>query len=286
VRSLDEAGFFAAGVQNYLTTPSRFHSLSGVTPALFPGAAAVVLTAIAIGSRVAFTDARARMCLAFGVAGVLLSLGPAVVPGYEQFYAALPLLQAIRVTSRFGYLGLVAVAVLGGYGVAELRRRIATSTGWKRAPAAATVAIVAVVALEPLAAPIDYTRFDGLSPIYKLPASEPDAIVVDLPFPPPESQFRNAPFLLSSTLNWKPLLNGYSGFVPASYVRHYLELNAFPAPSAIAALEAAGVTHVFAHFDQFSPERAEAIERNPALRLVAQYGSIALYRVSPEAVSR
>ncbi len=278
-RSLDEAGFFAAGAQNYLTTPSRFHSLSGVAPALFPGAAAMILTAIAMGSGVAFTDARARMCLAFGAVGVLLSLGPAVAPGYEQLHAALPLLQAIRVTSRFGYLGLVAVAVLGGYGVAELRRRVAASTGWKRAASAAIVAIVAVVALEPLAAPIDYTRFDGISPIYKLPASETDAIVVDLPFPPPESQFRNAPFLLSSTLNWKPLLNGYSGFVPASYVRHYLELNAFPAPTAIAALEAAGVTHVFAHVDQFSPEDVEAIERNPALRLLARDGSVALYRV-------
>jgi hypothetical protein len=278
VRSLDEVEYFAAAARDYLTTTSRFHSYAGGRFALFPGTVALTLAAIAIGSRIAFTDARARMCLAFGLCGVVLSFGPSVVPGFELLYSSLPILHGIRTTSRFGYLGLVAVAVIGGYGVAVLRQRLGRHTIWKRA---ISLAVLALVFLEPLVAPIGLVPFNGIPPIYALPATEPNAIVVELPLPPPERQLRNAPYLLNSTLNWKPLLNGYSGFLPASYVQHYAAMNTFPGSESIRAMEAAGVTDMFVHLDQLGSEAVEVIEHEPMLRRLALDGSVALYRIEP-----
>jgi hypothetical protein len=168
------------------------------------------------------------------------------------------------------------VAVLAGYGLALLRRRLALPVGWKHA---LSLAVLVLIAVEPLAAPVGYQLFKDVPSIYKLVAADPNAVIVEMPFPRPESLFRNAPFLLNSTLNWKPLLNGYSGFIPASYAEHYVSFNTFPASDSIAALRQAGVTHVFVNLDQLSRESVEAVERHPELRPVARDGSIALYRV-------
>jgi hypothetical protein len=52
-----------------------------------------------------------------------------------------------------------------------------------------------------------------------------------------------------STVHWKKLVNGYSGFFPPHYSRLMAMLNAVPRGEDMAwrALEAAGVTHVIVH---------------------------------------
>jgi PA14 domain len=274
VRSLDETAWFAAHLRDYLTTPSRWYPWAGGDVALFPGVAALVLSLVAISGR-ALADSRARMGLAIASVGVLLSFGPAVVPGYEQAFATLPLLQAVRTTSRFGYLAFVGMAILAGYGVALLRRRLAQL--WLRFVVAGIA--VGAVAVEPLAAPITYEVFHGIRPIYDLVRAEPDAVVVELPFPPPENLYRNAQYLLNSTVHWKPMLNGYSGFAPPSYAANYAALNGFPSDRSIDALRQAGVTHVFVHLDGFDQAALAMIDTRPELQRIAFDGSIALFRL-------
>ncbi len=161
VRSLREVALYSASWHDYLTTPARFHywlwsHLFFGSTGLFPGFVGLVLTGIAIAAG-ALHDRRARMCLAFGVAGVILSFGPAM-PGYALLYRLLPPLQGIRAASRFGYLGLVAVAVLGGFGLAALRRRLPAG---RLRPAVSAIVLLLLV-LEPLSIPIDYVRFEGI----------------------------------------------------------------------------------------------------------------------------
>ena len=133
-RSIEDATFFAATWQNYLSTPSRLHyawmgdQWSSFSPSLFPGFLGLALVAFAI-VRGAARDGRVRMCLAVGVAGVLLSFG-GKLPGYALLYNTLPLLHSIRMTSRLGYLGIVAVAAVAGFGVVELRR-LTSPRAWK-----------------------------------------------------------------------------------------------------------------------------------------------------------
>ena len=69
------------------------------------------------------------MAAAIGVAGVALSFGPAL-PGYAALYRWLPLLQGVRGAARFGFLALVAVAVLAGFGVAALARAVWRARRW------------------------------------------------------------------------------------------------------------------------------------------------------------
>lgn len=273
-RVIDEAQFFAATWRDYVTTEARWHPMTGGGSALFPGVVPMMLAAIPLVSGTAFRDARARMCLAFGIVGVVLSFGPVLAPGYEFFFNSVPLLQAIRTSSRFGYLGLVAVAVLGGYGVHMLRTWLPSGSAVRTA---VSVAAVTLVFLDPLAAPLSLTPFDAVPSIYRMPAADPDAIVAEVPLAPPEKQFRDGGADLRSTANWRPLINGYSGFTPPGYVQRYLAMKDFPAALSVAALQRAGVTHVFVHTDQFDERALGDIRRTAALHQIAAEGTVVLY---------
>jgi hypothetical protein len=275
-RSIEAAATFSAVWGDYLTTPGRVHYALWShrwfsATALFPGALALTLAMVAALRGVAFTDRRARMAVAFGVAGVVLSFGTRV-PGYSLLYRAVPLLQAMRVVSRFGYLEIVAVAIIAGFGAASIRRTLRPA--WRRA---LSTGALAVAVLEPLAAPIEFVEFAGISPIYERLAAAPDAVVVEIPFYRPNIAFGNAKYMLQSTRHWKPMLNGYSGFLPASYVRHFDALSGFPDGNAIVGLRTEGVTYVFVHIDEISPAALEQLGHTPALRKVAFDGLTALY---------
>ena len=213
------------------------------------------------------------MCLAVGVTGLVLSFGTKV-PGYAILYQVFPLLGAIRAVSRFAVLALLAIAVLAGFGIAVLRRSVPP-----RIQAPLSALAVALVVLEPLAAPLGLARFDGIPAIYDQLRSESNAVVVELPFPHPRAVFLNAGYMLNSTRHWKPMLNGYSGFQPPSYDRHYESLKTFPSDESIAGMRAAGVTHLFVHFDRYGPEFSGVLEGVRALRRIASDGSISLYRL-------
>jgi hypothetical protein len=278
-RRLADVSMYSASWRDYVTTPGRFHYqwwshnwTSGT--GLFPGVVALLLAGLAIGRGVAFKDPRARMCLAFGVCGVVLSFGTNV-PGYELLYRYIPILQGIRAVVRFGYLGIVAVGMLAGFGVVELRRRI-PSRAW--APAAGVILIL--VNLEPLAAPLGLTRFAGISPIYSEVRTEPNAVVVEIPFYTSRSSFLNGRYMLNSTAHFKPMLNGYSGFVPGSYFRNVDRLQSFPSAESIAALRAQHVTHVFVHLRDVSAQRVQ--ELAPELKQIATDGVVTLYRLEVE----
>ena len=277
-RSLVDAGWFAASLGDYLTTPGRLHwelwshRWAGLTP-LFPGVAALTLAALAVLTGEAIRNPRARMCLAMGVCGLLLSFGTRL-PGYDLLFRAVPLLQAIRAPVRFGYLVVLATAMLAGFGALELRRRL-SAKAWP--PAVAVLLVLAVV--EPLAAPLSLTPFGGIDPIYDRIASEPGGVLAELPLPDPRAVFHNARYMLNATRHWRPMLNGYSGFVPGSYQQHFTALDRFPQASAVAALQQLGVTLVVVHRDAYGPGRAEDIDRVSALTRIASSGEIVLYRV-------
>jgi hypothetical protein len=266
--------------QDYLTTPARFDhwllerwtSFNG----LFPGFVGLALTAYAITAG-ALRDPRARMSLALGVCGVALSFGPDL-PGFSLLYAAFLPLHGIRTIARFGYLGTVAVAVLGGFGLAAMRRNI----GRPALAIAAGIVVPLILTLESLAAPIGYERFEGIPQIYHRLDAEPSAVVADLPLASHQVIHLNAPAMLNSTASFYRLVNGYSGFIPASYFRISDAVASFPAASAIAALKANGVTHVFVHDDGYSPAQIEQIHQTPDLRQIVADGPIALYELRRE----
>ncbi len=283
VRTIDEVARYSASLSSYLASPARVHypfwsagwfGTSGDT-ALFPGITAIVLGVLAIGMGIAWRDKRARMAVAFGLAGVALSFGPAA-PGYATLFNWLPPLQGIRNAARFGFLLTVALAILSGFAVAALRRRWGTSR-WAHLAAAG---VIVIANLDALAAPIGYVPPDRISALHASLRGT-DAVVVHIPFYSPDRLFRNAPYMLESTANWRPMLNGYSGFVPESYVRHARALAGFPDETSIDAIRAAGVTHIFVHDrtlrDWTDNETADAVPRSPHLQQIAREGDLTVY---------
>jgi hypothetical protein len=275
-RSLSDAGMYAATWKDYLSTPSRvMYSLWSyrffVGTALFPGLVGLALTTVALLRGDAFRDPRARMCLAVGLTGVALSFGPKL-PGYAMLYTAIPVLRAIRATARFGYLATLAVAALAGFGIASLQR----TTSARRWPAVA-IALFAAASVESIVAPLGLTRFDGIPPIYSRVPRDAATRVVEIPFFGPTSSQFHASYMLNSTANWRPIVNGYSGFQPPSFYRHAQTLQGFPDQASLTLLHDLGITHVFVHTTQVSKETLAMIDQTRELKLLETFGSIALY---------
>jgi len=280
-RTVGEMAMFSASWRDYLSTGGRLHFETWSAgfwtgTGLFPGVVATLLGLAALVSGLAFRDRRARMWLAIGVVGVLLSFGPAL-PGYATLVQAVPLLQGIRAPVRFGFLLLAAIAMLGGFGLWWLRQR------WSHRPwlrtSLAVLAILLVTA-EAFRAPVGYRPAMKVPEVYRVLALEPHAVVIEYPMPGPTAIFSNAVYMLYSTAHWKPLVNGYSGFMPASYVTHYKTLDIYARPEALAQLVEMGVTHIVAH----GQGRIVASNRMPALRRLAIEGDIAIYRIDPSRI--
>ncbi len=276
-RTLDMASLYVASLNDYLATASRLHYGWWSEPfvrrsdtSLFPGIIPIVLGLTAIAVDVAFRDARARMALAIGAAGFLLSLGPAL-PGYAWLYRAVPLLQGIRGVNRFGFLVIFALAMLSGFVVAHLRQRL---RGAKWMTAVALVLIVGVN-VEALRAPMGYVRFEGIPPVYDVLATEADAVVIELPFYGPRESWEGAGYMLNSTRYWHPVANGHSAFIPPSYREFHEIVRTFPDAASIAALRERGITHVVVHERRFKPLPDDI----DGLNVVARRDGITIYRI-------
>ncbi len=217
------------------------------------------------------------MWLVIGVIGAALSFGPAL-PGYGMLYDAVPILQGIRAVARFSLLWLLAVGVLAAFGLAALRAQLAAGRYARMAPMVGLLVVVGVN-LENARAPLAFVRFDGISPVYAALARAPGAVVAELPFPEPGRVAANAAAVQASTAHWRPLLNGYSGYTPASYVEHYLAFRHFPDPSAIEALRRAGVTHIVVDVRQV-PEAVAALQKVEGVALVASDTRRRIYRIA------
>ena len=74
-----------------------------------------------------------------------------------------------------------------------------------------------LVTVEALRAPMGFTIYEGIPRIYDRVAQLDDVVLAEVPFPPREAIKDNGPSVLYSAWHLKPLLNGYSGFTPASY---------------------------------------------------------------------
>lgn len=278
VRPLDEVALYSATWSSYLSTGATLHYRLWAhrfygPDSFFPGIAALALMAVAVASGIAWRDRRARMLLVAGAAGVLLSFGPRL-PGYAALHESLPLLQGIRGAARFGLLGLVAAAGLAGFGLARLR----AGAGAGSARQALGAAALLIVTIEACRAPVAWTDRLRVSAVYELLTAEPPGALLELPFPSPPRTAANAPAVLASTRHFRPLVNGYSGFVPASYARHADALSGFPDEQSRQLLDQLGVAHVIVHEDR-DPALGTAAAGADWLRRVASDAHVVLYRV-------
>ena len=285
---------FSATPMGYLAAAGRIHISTWSGPifkdpvdSFFPGVIVIVLAVLAVswtlirsGNARAMVSQRSRvvMLLAIAVTGFVLSLGTRT-PIYGWLYQVFPPMQGLRAAARFGNLFLLGMAALAGLGLAALRPRL--STRW--APAV-VVALIVIANVESLRAPFVYRRFDGIPAIYSLLAREPDPVVlVEVPYYPAHAFFENASYMLNSTAHWRPLMNGYSGYVPDSYRATASSFWYFPEDWAIQAMRRAGVTHVMIHPERFgdtTDDMWRKVTASPYLeRIAATPSGLALYKL-------
>jgi hypothetical protein len=291
VRPLAETGLYSATFIGYLAAPGRVHFetwssgfFANPVDSFFPGATALLLSLVAIWCAIRRRDDPARVATVFaiGLTGFVLSLGPKT-PLYAWLYTVFPPMQGLRAAARFGGLFLLAIAVLAGVGLASFRR----VHGNHRWVSATAVLAALLVNLEALRAPFEYRRWRGIPEIYRLLAKEPGKVVLaEMPFYPPHAVFENAEYVVNSTAHWRPLMNGYSGYTPATYVDVASLMWYFPDARAFPAMNANGVTHVMVHPHRWGRESARVIEslsKRPDLEPIAvdEKTGIRLYRYRP-----
>lgn len=280
-RSADVVTQYNAGWRDYLVTGGRLHyawwshQFYANRTALFPGITVTVLALVALASGRGVRDARIRMAVAIAAVGVAFSLGTSL-PGYGVLHGTLPLLSGLRNVARWGWLVLAASAVLAGFGVAALQKR-----QWRFWTSLA-LTLCLLITIEAIRTPVDLTPFNGIPSIYDRLAGQ-RSVVAEFPFYSGASVSQNGRYVLANTRYFQPLLNGYSGFHPESFMARGRALGAFPDEPALAELRRAGVTTVLVHVDAFRDRQGEAalraLDTVPALQLDVEQDGIRLYRL-------
>jgi hypothetical protein len=284
-RTIDDVRLYSAWWPDYMSTTGRLHyglwssrfATAGRT-ALFPGFTALVLACVAVASGRGWRDQRARMMLPIAVVGVLLSLG-ANLPGYGWLQEHVAVLQGVRAASRWGYLSLVAVAVLAGFGVAVLQAHWGQRQWWP----AVVVALVGLVTIEAMRTPLLLVRFNGIASVHNRMNTDQVRAIVMYPLYQGGAFHMNAPYLLDQTRHWKPLVNGYSSFAPSSFFERAERFNHFPEPQVIDEMKRIGISHVMLEHATLEPRfRREVftqLRSHPDLEFVLDQDGWAVYRL-------
>ena len=282
-RSIAESRQFSSTWTDYLYTGARVHyalwshAFNKSAEANFPGLVALALAVFGIVST-SQSNRHVRMAMAIVVGAVLLSVAPRL-PGFEWAHAHLPGLGAIRAYARAAQIAMVGLGLLAAAGVVALRGRLRNDRRW---PIVAG-ALILLVNVEALRAPMKYTPFEGTPAIYDVLQTPEHSAVVELPIYRLNGVFLNAEYMVNATRHWKPIVNGYSGFVPPSYGLTTRILNRFPDPSSFAWLREHGVTTVVLHRVEFAhrkgQQRLALVDQSPELEMRANSGNITIYRI-------
>lgn len=239
---------------------------------------------------------------AFALAGAgafaaILSLGPMLqVAGkitfiplpYAALFYALPGFGAIRVPARLGLMLALALALLAGFGAYLLLKRWGTTPRRRMALGALVVALaLADTATRPLTL-YPEPRATELDTFLARRAEGP---VITLPMPTykGESDGRlESARMVAGLTHGLPMVNGYSGFFPQSYLDLARRLEQGPSPEALDALAAVGVKTLVLRLDQMPMGLRErwALDRDPSeLGLVPRWfdeGKTAVYHLTRE----
>ena len=92
--------------------------------------------------------------------------------------------------------------------------------------------------------------------------------------------------MLASTIHWRPLVNGFSGFRPSHFDQLAQLVGTFPSPLAVARLRDLDVRYVMLHTAAYRRpdpirEALQRVDERRNLALIAQEGADRLYRIDP-----
>jgi hypothetical protein len=191
--------------------------------------------------------------LSFGSGFTIFGKTTAIVPmPFTFFFRHVLGFNGIREPARFAVYVLFGISALAGFGWAAIAGRMA-SQSLRRTLG---IVLIAVLNIECLSIPIEGNTVPvgkDVPPTYAwLKTQSREAVVLELPlldWLPGESLY-----LYFSTYHWKRLINGYSGFIPASTFMVRDIFREFPSRESVDALSALGVNFVVVHAKWLPPE--------------------------------
>jgi hypothetical protein len=202
---------------------------------------------------------------------------------YVPLAEIIPGLSGMRVPARFYAFVSVTLVYFAARGVDLLLRRVPDHQ--TRAAVVGGLALVLAVELAPRNLPWErLPREEELPRAYSWIRDEPSIKgLVELPI---FNDGRDSYYVYSSTLHWKPIANGYSGYTPASYVELASRIRFLPNPGGFDLLRKMGISHVVVHARK--PDRVKAVRKweerfltGPERRMerVYQEPGISIYRL-------
>lgn len=278
--------YLASSSHLYLTLTESLITRGEPTAYLFPGLSLLVLGGAGLVLLLRDPDKR-RIGICYSgilIAGVVLSLGPHT-PVYPFLYEHVVFFRGLRALTRFGLLPLLSLSVLAAFALAwffEGERRI-----HRRKLVCAAIASFFV--LESTAAPYRLAPHRDQPPeVYPwLRDHGKPGPIVELPFKVVDTRY----MFWARHHDFRPMLNGDSGFIPMSHQWMKIAFLRFPSPDAIALLRRLSVRYVILHLGAF---RARALprllsgleEHRMALRPIRDFGTQTVYEVVPDPVPR
>jgi len=248
---------------------------------LFPGILPVLLAVVGLLLRPPSVEAIAYL-LALAAA-FEMSLG-AYGYSYPFLYEHVPVFDALRAPARLGIFVVFFLAVLAAWGQAAIEAPLSQTR--RRALA---VAIAGVLLLEYWVAPLRLVPYPNAPPaLYAWLAGQPRGVVAEFPLPVPEAlPGDEARYAYMSTFHWMPLVNGYSGYYPPSYLARIDRLRGFPDAGSVDVLRRDGVRYVIVHPSAYASARGKevlaALSANPAFTHLGRWddgrGEAVVFRV-------
>jgi hypothetical protein len=277
-RSHADTQLYGAGLRHYLASTPESLVYGRLTAdwgrpekRLFPGLVAIALAGIALWRPVP----RTRLAYLVGLlVAADLSAGHAGLLFPVLRDHVLPF-RGLRVPARAGEIVMLMTAVLAGAGWARLETRFPS----RRASGYATALAIAVMLLEYAQAPMRLHEVPTRpAQVHAWLAGEPTGAVLELPLPSVREWPRqDVQYQYFSTFHWQPLVNGYSGYMPDSYVRMLAAMQSFPSDVSVAWLRASKVRLVVLHEALWEQEAyrstTEALAGHPAFLSRAVFGT-------------
>lgn len=247
------------------------------TVLFFVGAAAAIRSWL--GHREEPVDSWVRGIVLSGLIAFVLSFAWAYVP----LSRIIPGLSGMRVPARLYVLVSLTLVFFAARGVDLLLRR----ASGRRARVALTLGLAAILAVELAPRRLDWQRLPGeeeMPKAYTWIRDEPSIKgLVELPL---HGDSRENFYLYASTFHWKPIANGYSGYMAKSYVELFNRIRFLPNARGFDLLRRLEISHLVVHAR--SEARVEALRSWEAkfvhgprrqVERVYQEKGISIYRV-------
>jgi hypothetical protein len=265
---------YSATWPNYLaTTPANVVHGEWSSPFgqseryLFPGVLSLALMAAAFIT----IDRRRATLVALGVIGFVISLG--LNSPFDELLRAIGFpYRGLRAPARASILLYLAVAGLGAYGWARLMRG--------RGKFTATIAAILMAGALLAEYRTSLTKWLALKQqppeVYQWLASQPRSVVAEVPFSRADKldTIPDGLYMFNSTWHWQPIVNGYSGFYPKTFIELAENTKSFPDDASIAYLKHRGVDLLVIHGGLLGPkafgEMTAALLARPDIDAMAQ----------------